>query len=83
MVRLPRAAADAQTPMVLLQVVICHIKYTCNDYGPTLMPNIYICPAETINIYVHASWIAWDLLDIAIRYCNLQLASHNIPPNLS
>ena len=35
MVRLLRAVTDAHTPMVLLQVVICHIQHTCNDYGPT------------------------------------------------
>ena len=55
MVRLLSVAADAQTPMVLLQVVICHIQYTCNDYGPLLMPYIYICPADAPNPYTHAS----------------------------
>ena len=81
MVRLFRAAADAQTPMVLLQVGICHVQCTRSDYGPTAHARLYICPTDAINIYVNASWYAWDLLDIAIEQCNLHLESHNIPPN--
>ena len=49
--------------------------------APLLMPYIYICPADAINIYVYASWNYWDLLDIVIGHCNLHLASHDIPPN--
>ena len=47
---------------------------------PLLMPYIYTCPADAINIYIHASWNAWDLLDIAIGHCNLHLPSHDYLP---
>ena len=71
MVRLLRAAADTQTPMVLFQVVICHIQYTCNDCGPTAhalhmhMPCKYPKPIHTCKLGCMGAYCAW-LLDIAV-----------------
>ena len=51
--------------------------------APLLMPYIYICPADATIMYLHANWNAWDLLYIVIGYCDLHLASHDIPPKPS
>ena len=55
MMRLLRVAADAQTPMVLLQVVYAIYSIHAMTMAPLLMPYIYTCPADAPNPYIHAS----------------------------
>ena len=86
MVRLLRAAVDAQTPMVLLQVVICHIQHTCNNYDPTAhalhihMPCKCPKPIHTCKLGCMGAYCTWQL-DIAV--CTLHsmtyLPTHHKP----
>ena len=68
-------------PMVLLQVVICHIQHTCNNYDPTAHALHIHMP---YNCYKHIHTCKLGCLGpIAIGYCIVHLASHDIPPNPS
>ena len=83
MVRLLRAAADAQTPTLLLRWWYATFSIHAMTMALLTMPCIYMCPANAPNLYIHASWDIWGMLNIAFAVCILHpmtyLPTHRKP----